>query len=182
MKQYRSLLSSLLVVMVCLSLCASYTVFPIPALAASIIYVPDNHSTITGDMNDTPFLVILQYLTINPRQAHINQPVTITTNVVNLSAYPNNYKVVLLINGEIEQERMVSVGPWASQLVKFTVTKSIPGSYTVNLGSQRGSFTILDTEANARAPIIDDTTIILIIMGILVIASAAILALSFRRT
>jgi hypothetical protein len=165
--------------MVCLSLCASYTVFPIPALAASIIYGPDNHSTITGDMNDTPFLVILQYLTINPRQAHINQPVTITTNVVNLSAYPNNYKVVLLINGEIEQERMVSVGPWASQLVKFTVTKSIPGSYTVNLGSQRGSFTILDTEANARPPL-NDAIIILIVMGILIIAAAIVLVISLR--
>ncbi len=174
--------------LVCLSLCASYTVSPISALAASKIYVMDNCPTIQrainvgiGDMDDTPFLVTLQYLNINPRQAYVNQPVTITTNAVNLDIVPANSKVDLIINGEIEQSRMVSIGPWASQFVKFTVTKSIPGSYTVNLGSQRGSFTVLDTEANAPAPIIDDTTIILIVMGILVIASAIILALSFGR-
>jgi hypothetical protein len=179
MKQYRSVLSSSLVVLVCLFLCASCIVFPIPALAVSTIYVPDNHSTINVDTDDTPFLVTLQYLTINPRQAYINEPVTITANVVNLSAYPNNYKVVLIINNEIEQEQMVSVGPRASQLVKFTVTRSIPGSYTVNLGSQRGSFTVIDTETNARAPL-DDATIILIVMGILIIAAAIVLVLSFR--
>ena len=64
------------------------------------------------------------------------------TNVVNTGNEAGSYNVVLKINGHVEKSRMVSVGPQGTQPVKFTVTRSQPGTYTVDIGGQRGSFVV----------------------------------------
>jgi phosphodiesterase/alkaline phosphatase D-like protein len=89
-----------------------------------------------------PYMTI-QYMNVNPKQASINQPVTILTNVVNTGGETGNYTAVLKINGQAEQSRTVSVGPQGTQPVEFTVTKAQPGTYIVNIGGNRDSFTIL---------------------------------------
>ncbi len=93
----------------------------------------------------------VQYLNVSPQQTYANQPVTITTNVVNNGGEVGNYNVVLKINGQTEQSKMVSVGPQGTQPVKFTVTKSQPGTYTVNIDEQRGSFTVTGAGSTPRA-------------------------------
>jgi hypothetical protein len=89
-----------------------------------------------------PAQIQLQYLSISPQQATAGQPVTVLTNVVNTGDEAGSYNVVLNINGQMEQSRMVSVGPQGTQPVKFTVTRSQPGTYTVNIDDQRRSFTV----------------------------------------
>jgi uncharacterized repeat protein (TIGR01451 family) len=84
----------------------------------------------------------LQYLSINPRQTIAGQPVTITTNVANTGGEAGSYNVVLKINGQVEETRMVTVGRYATQPVKFTTAKVQPGTYTVNIGDQKSTFIV----------------------------------------
>lgn len=127
----------------------------------------------------TPTLAT-QYLSVNPSQIYAGQPVTISTNVVNTGGDTGNYNVALKINGQEEQTRMVSVGPGASYPVKFTITRSQPGTYTVNIDSQQSSFTILGAGSSTGSHQ-SGGLIAFLIMGALVLATAVALILTYRR-
>jgi hypothetical protein len=123
--------------------------------------------------------VSVQYLSINPKQAAASQPVTITTNVVNTGDNAVNYGVDLKINGQVEQTRMVSVGPQATQPVKFTVVRAQPGTYAIEIGGQTSSFTILGA---GSTPTSRSANVGLIaILAVLILATVVILMLTFRR-
>ena len=138
---------------------------------------PNVPSTITRPY--FPAQMTVQFVSINPHQTTANQPVTIRTNVVNLGGESGNYNVALKINGQVEQTRMVSVGPQATQPIKFTVTKAQPGTYSVDIDGQKGSFTIPDTGSTAGAPV-NGGLIVFLIIGVLVLASVMVLVLSRR--
>jgi len=53
-----------------------------------------------------------------------NQPVTITTNVVNEGDITGITKVALKINGQVDQTKLVTVSPGVSGPVTFTVTRA----------------------------------------------------------
>jgi uncharacterized membrane protein len=127
----------------------------------------------------TPALAT-QYLNVNPSQAYAGQPVTISTNVVNTGGDTGNYNVALKINGQVEQTRMVSVGPGASYPVKFTITRSQPGTYTVNIDSQQSSFTILNA-GHTTGKHVNSGLIAFLIIGALVLAVIVTLILTYRR-
>jgi len=120
----------------------------------------------------------IQFLNISPQQASANQPVTITTNVVNTGDEAGNYNVTLKINGQLEQSRMVGVGPHGTQPVKFTVTKAQPGTYDVDILGKTGSFTILGSGGTTGSK--TGVLIALALIGILVVASLVVLLV--RRT
>jgi hypothetical protein len=123
-----------------------------------------------------PAQVSLQYVYVYPTQASADQPVTITTNVVNTGDQPGSLNVALQINGQVEQTRMVSVGPQATQPVKFTVSRSQPGTYSIDIGGQKGSFTISGPESKP----VNVGVIILIAMLVLIMAAAVVLTMKFR--
>jgi hypothetical protein len=123
-----------------------------------------------------PAQVALQYLSIYPKQATANQPVTITTNVVNTGDEAGSLNVALEVNGQVDQTRVVSVGPQATQPVKFTVSRSQPGTYSIDIGGQKGSFTISGTESKP----VNDGLIILIAMVVLILTAAVVLTMKFR--
>jgi len=87
-----------------------------------------------------------KYLSVNPRQAHPDQPVTILTNVVNEGGMEGSYTVNLVINGQLEQTKTVIVGPGATQPVKFTISKAQPGTYTVAIGGNRARFSVIGAD------------------------------------
>jgi phosphatidylserine decarboxylase len=121
-----------------------------------------------------------QYLSVNPPRAYAGQPVTISTNVVNTGGDTGNYNVVLRINGQVGQQRMVSVGPGASYPVKFIITKSQPGTYSVNIDSQQSSFTILSA-GHTTGKHMNGGFIAFIILATLILATAVTLILTYRR-
>jgi len=127
---------------------------------------------------NTPQMSV-QYLSVSPQQAANNSPVTISANVVNTGDQGGNLNVALKINGKIEQTKMVSVGPQASQPIKFTVARSEPGTYSIDVGGQSGSFTIPDSHANKGAPA-NTGMIIFLIMAVLAIVVAMVLLLNHR--
>ncbi|MCJ7655634.1 MAG: hypothetical protein MUO97_10145 [Dehalococcoidia bacterium] len=130
----------------------------------------------------TPASMSVQYMNINPQQAYANQSITITTNVANTGGEAGSLNVALKINGQVEQSRIVSVGPQGTQPVKFTVTKAQPGAYTVDIGGQKGSFTILGAGSSTTGTSSSDRMIgILIIIGALVLATVLVVWLLIRR-
>lgn len=128
----------------------------------------------------SPAQLSTQYLKVSPQQASANQPVTITTNVVNTGDEGGNYYLALKINGQVEQTKMVSVGPQGAQPVKLTVTKAQPGTYTVDIGGQRGSFVVLGAGGTGGSPG-SGGLIVILIMGVLILATVVVLMLTFRR-
>ncbi len=126
-----------------------------------------------------PPQVSVQYLSVNPQQTIANQPVTITTNVVNIGDQGSNYNVILKINGQVEQTKMVAVGPQASQPVKFTVTRSQPGKYSVDINDKAGSFSIAgDTSAEP----VNGGLLVVVIVGFLLLSAAVGLIFALRRS
>jgi hypothetical protein len=127
-----------------------------------------------------PADIRLQNLSVSPGQAQAGQPVTVLANVVNNGASSGSYNVALRINGKVEQQRTVEVSPGAAYPVKFTVTKSQPGTYDVAIDNQRASFTVLGGETTSRAPV-SDGLIALIAMAVLILATVVVLMITFRR-
>lgn len=95
-----------------------------------------------------PADVRLRSISVSPSQTQTGQPVTILANMVNSGASSGSYNVALRINGRVEQQRTIEVSPGAAYPVKFIVTKSQPGTYTVNIGDQKSSFIV--TGAGSR--------------------------------
>ena len=118
------------------------------------------------------------YMKVSTGQAKINQPVTITANVVNRGGETGSTRVALKINGQVEQTQLISVGPGGSRPIKFTVTRAEPGSYTVILGNQRASFLVTEDTASTS---VDGSTVAGIILAVLFTAVLIVLLLSFRR-
>jgi len=168
-----------------------------PALSNSLallFYMPPLDSRFRCPTNETPATlkvspsmpnfvkppqITLQYLNVNPQQASANQPVTITTNVVNNGDQASNYNVVLKINGQEEENRMVSVGPQATQPVKFTLTRAQPGTYAVDVSGQKGSFVISGKESTGGKPV-NAGLIAFLVLGIVVIITVVSMV-AFRR-
>jgi outer membrane protein assembly factor BamB len=126
-----------------------------------------------------PAQMSVQYLSVAPQQASANQPVSISTNVVNTGDDAGNLNIALKINGQVEQTKTVSVGPQGTQPVKFTVTKTEPGTYAVDVGGQKGSFIVLGNGSTAHASV-NAGLIVILLMGILILATVVVL-LATRR-
>jgi hypothetical protein len=122
----------------------------------------------------------LKYLNINPREASANQPVTITTNVVNTGNEAGNYEVVLKINGQLEQTKTVGVGPQGTQPVKFTITKAQPGTYTIDVGGQTGNFTVISTDRSAGT-FSNSWLIVIMIIAAVIVVTVVVLRFRLRR-
>jgi hypothetical protein len=137
--------------------------------------VPGTSPTLTRPL--APPQMSLQFLNVSPQNASANQPVTITTNVVNTGDQAGNYNIALKINGQVEESRMISVGPQASQPVKFTVTRDQPGTYTVDIVDQSGSFTILGDSGTGASGQNNIGLIVLALIGVLIVASIVVVLL-----
>jgi hypothetical protein len=133
--------------------------------------------TINRNLNAATMSV--QFVSVSPQQVTANQPVTISTNVINTGDAGGNYSVALKINGQVEQTRMVSVGPQGTQPIKFAVTRAQPGTYAVDIDGQKGSFTILGGGGTSKAPV-NAGLIVILVIGVLVVASVMVLLLSRR--
>lgn len=102
----------------------------------------------------------------------------ISTNVVNEGDEAGNYSVVLKINGQVEQQKMVSVGPRMANPVNFTVVKTEPGIYKVTIDNEQISFSVVPVETSKN---VNGNVIIAIISSIIILMIVTILMLVWRR-
>jgi len=127
-----------------------------------------------------PADIRLHNISVSPGQTQSGQPVTVLANVVNNGASSGSYNVALKINGKVEQQRMVEVSPGSAYPVKFTVTRSEPGTYNVAIDGQSTSFTVVAGGGTSGAPA-SGGLIALIVMVVMLLATAVVLMVTFRR-
>lgn len=89
----------------------------------------------------------LSTLTITPTQAICGGTVSVSTIVRNVGS-SGTYRAELLINGFVEDTKDIVVNGGSSQPLAFSVSRSQPGTYNVQLGSRRGSFTVANPKLN----------------------------------
>jgi PKD repeat protein len=85
-------------------------------------------------------------LSITPTYAQPGQAVTINADVFNGGGGPAAMTVNLVINGQFEQSRAVSVSPATACPVSFTVYKTTPATYAVSLGDAVGWFYVMQPQ------------------------------------
>jgi hypothetical protein len=127
-----------------------------------------------------PAVFSTNYARVTPQQTYADQPVTISANVVNSGGETGNYQVVLKINGQTEQTKMVSVGPGGSYPVKFTVTKDQPGQYIATIDGHQADFVVLGDKTSKSSS--STAPIIFVLAGIMVLVVVAVTIFSFRRS
>jgi hypothetical protein len=127
-----------------------------------------------------PSQMSVQYLSVNPKQTSANQPVTISTNVVNTGDEAGNFFITLNINGQAEQTRAVSVGSHGTQPVKFTVTRAQPGTYAIDIEGQKASFIINGAGNSSTSTNASNILIAILIFGALAVVAVIVILLSRR--
>jgi len=83
-------------------------------------------------------------LNINMDQANPGDEVVITARISNAGGSQGNYIAELKINGTTEQSEKLTMPPGVNYNLVFKVTRSDPGTYTINLGDLTGKLTVLE--------------------------------------
>ncbi|MFC2038665.1 hypothetical protein ACFLUG_02730 [Chloroflexota bacterium] len=81
-------------------------------------------------------------LVISPQQVKIRDRVTITVLVTNSGEETGTFEAILKINGEYTESKEVTLVGETSKTVSFSVSREIPGNYSVEIGGTTGSYTI----------------------------------------
>jgi hypothetical protein len=136
-------------------------------------------SSLPSSPNTNP--IVVQNLNVNPTQAYAGQPITITANMANDGDVISGYTASLKINGTLEKTKLGTVDGHSAVPVDFTVTRSQPGTYTVDIGGQKGSFIVLADKASSGPPV-NGAIIAMIIVAALIVGVVVVLTLTFRRT
>jgi len=126
--------------------------------------ISDDAGTIVG----VPANVQFNYINLSPAVASAGQTVTVVANVVNRGSLEGGYTANLQINGHIEQSKMGTVAGNTYVPVQFTVVKDTPGTYSVDIGGQTATFTVVAAETSSGSSISPSQifTIVLAVLGI----------------
>lgn len=100
----------------------------------------------------TPAAFSLSSLFISPNEVALGESVTISVEVANTGEETGNCEVVLNIEGVAEASKEIAVNPGASQEVTFTTSKSLPGTYAVDISGLSGTFVVMEEELVAAPP------------------------------
>ncbi|WP_053764206.1 S8 family serine peptidase [Streptomyces sp. AS58] len=84
----------------------------------------------------------LDDLSVSPSRVRPGAPVRVTARVKNVGEKAGTYSAVLLVAGEPDQRRSVTIRAGKDVQLQFTVRRDITGTYTVGLGSLTGAFTV----------------------------------------
>jgi hypothetical protein len=123
---------------------------------------------------------VVKYLSISPQQAYIGQPITISANMANDGDVISGYTASLKIDGKLEKTKLGTVDAHSAVPVDFTVTRSQPGTYTIDLGGQKGSFIVLASKTTPNSQT-GGSILVLLVMAALVVAVIYVLMLILRR-
>jgi len=77
---------------------------------------------------------VVENLVISPENVDPGENVTISVDVANIGWAEGSELIELEIGEEIVDNENVTLGPGESQLVSFTVSRDVPGEYSVRIG------------------------------------------------
>lgn len=99
----------------------------------------------------TPPNVFTDMINVNQTIVSVNQPITISANILNKGDMEGGYTAQLKVNGYIEQVQ-TGVIPGSSYVpVNFTLTKAVPGTYTIDIGGKTATVTVIADEKGSSA-------------------------------
>ena len=129
--------SKLLHIFTALTLIGSLFGVALPA-AAEVTLTQASPPRILFD--EDPMLTVVK-MWISPAEVNVGETVTITVNVTNASM-TDTYWVDLYIDGDKEKTTVIDLDDGASEIVTFTTTKNIAGTYTATIGERSGTFIV----------------------------------------
>jgi hypothetical protein len=145
--------------------------------------MPSGNPLTSGDAGTTigiPADVQFNYVYLSPAVASAGQPVKVVANVVNRGSLEGGYTANLQINGHIEQTKMGTVAGNTYVPVEFTVMKDTPGTYSVDIGGQTTTFTVVAAETSGGNPV-SQSQIFTIVLAILGVAAIGLLTAVIMR-
>jgi len=80
---------------------------------------------------------------VQPDRVIAGQPVKIMANAANRGDVSGTLTATLSINGQIEESKQLNLSGNSGRPVEFTVTRDIPGTYTIDVNGQTAYFTVL---------------------------------------
>jgi len=86
---------------------------------------------------------VVSSLDASPEACLAGDAVVVSATLTNAGNTEGEYVAELSVNGVTEQSETLALGPKSSQPLSFTLTKSEPGRYDVQLGELTASFTVL---------------------------------------
>ena len=134
----------------------------------------------------TPAAFSLSTLAVSPAEAEIGSPIAISALVKNTGEKMGILRVILKIDGKVEQVEYIALDPGASKEVSFTTSRDTAGSYAVDVNGLTGSFTIkekpaLPTPTPVPSKPVSWPVIGGIIAGVVAIAAIIMTVLRHRR-
>jgi hypothetical protein len=85
-------------------------------------------------------------LNIDPSSVDLGRTLTISVEVTNTGAKSGTHTVALMIDGEVEDEKTVTLNPDESETVSFEVSASQLGTFSVEVDGLSGSYTVTEPE------------------------------------
>lgn len=124
--------------------------------------------------------IVVKNVNVDPGQAYTGQPITISANMANDGDVVGGYVASLKINDKLEQTKLGTVDGHSAAPVNFTISRSQPGTYTIDIGGQKGTFIILASQTTS-GPTLSSGVIAILIMFALIISVVVVLMFTFRR-
>jgi hypothetical protein len=94
-------------------------------------------------------IISVSSLRITPSKASTGKNINITVTATNNGNSTGIYEVIMMINGIVEGSKTITLAAGASQNVKFSTSKQVPGTYQVDVNGLTGSF-LIETPSNSN--------------------------------
>ena len=95
------------------------------------------------DITEGAAVFELNSLTINPSSIRVGDTITVSIDCRNEGNKAGSYTVTLMINGEVEDEKTVTVAPNESTTISFDAPTSEKGIYSVEIEGLTGSYEVV---------------------------------------
>jgi hypothetical protein len=109
------------------------------------VEIADLNGTFTITDMAPPSTLKFSFLLHTPREAWVNENVTINVNVTNTGNEAVSYSLPFRVNEVVREIKAIQLSAGETQTVKCTIQESSEGTYSVSVGGLQGSFMIVPT-------------------------------------
>ena len=145
-----------LIIIVLVSLCACHETAPImspapsPAPAPKSTPVPTPTPTPSPAPTPTPAEFKVTSLDIKPPEVSAGETVSITAVVENAGGTEGAYAAILSVDGVTAETKEVTLTPGSSKVVTFSLERNTAGTYQVDIGDLTSSLVVKEKPAIAK--------------------------------
>lgn len=123
-------------------------------------------------MSNLPASFTFTTFSITPSLSQVGDVVDIAVTCINVGGSRGDYPVILRMNNVEKDRKVITLNPGDSQVALFQVTKSIPGTYTVDINNLTSEFTVQpalnETPIQLRIIIVGFALLIIVIILVII--------------